>query len=89
MEQAFSTDTLHIKQQGGLFKIKAKKRFSLVIAIYFWFKGMCAIKMTPAASVEWGKEAGLGVESSARKPVNKKPEEFCFGDLQTSYEVLC
>lgn len=50
---------------------------------------MCAIKMTPAASVEWGKEAGLGVESSARKPVNKKPEEFCFGDLQTSYEVLC
>lgn len=40
--------------------------------------------MIPVASVEWGKEAGLGVESSARKAVNKKSEEFRFGDLQTS-----
>lgn len=49
---------------------------------------MCAIKMIPVASVEWGKEAGLGVESSARKPMNKQPEEFCFGDLQKVSPVL-
>lgn len=34
--------------------------------------------MIPVVSVKWGKEAGLGVKSIARKPVNKKPERILF-----------
>lgn len=46
--------------------------------------------MTPAVSVEWNKEAGLGVEGSARKPVNKKPEEQHYvGALAPPPPALC
>lgn len=40
--------------------------------------------MILAVSVGWA-----GTESSTRKPVNTKPGELCFEDLQTSEEALC
>lgn len=69
MEQPFSTNILHIKQQGGLFKIKAEKRFILFQAMHFLFglKVMCAIKNDSCHERLGEVEAGLGTARVAVK----------------------
>lgn len=57
-------------------------------AIYFWFKGHVCYKNDSCCECGMGQGGWAGVESSARKPVNKKPEEFCSGDLQKVSPVL-
>lgn len=61
LEQAFSVTILHIKQQGGLFKIKTGKRFILLQAMHFLFglKVMCAIKNDSSGECWREVEAGL------------------------------
>lgn len=69
LEQASGTNIPHIKQQGGLFKIKAEKRFILLQTMHFLFglKVMCAIKNN-FCHERWGEgEAGLGADGVAGK----------------------
>lgn len=76
---------------GRTFQNKSREEVHSCYKQYtFGLKVTCAIKMTPAVSVEWNKEAGLGVEGSARKPVNKKPEEQHYvGALAPPPPALC